>query len=65
MKPWYASKTIWVGVATIALAGVSALTSGGTWKDAALAIVGAANLWLRTQTVEPLIKEDRRDKPTE
>jgi hypothetical protein len=50
MKSWFESKTIWLGVATIAAAFVSALAGGASWNDAALAAIGAANIFLRTQT---------------
>ena len=56
MKSWYESKTIWLGVATIATAVVSALVGGAGWQEAVIAAIGAANVYLRTQTEKPLNK---------
>ncbi|HPM53155.1 MAG TPA: hypothetical protein PK282_13075, partial [Rhodoglobus sp.] len=56
MKSWYESKTIWLGVATIATAVVSALVGGAGWQEAVLAAIGAANVYLRTQTEKPVSK---------
>jgi len=56
MKSWYESKTIWLGVATIATAVVSALVGGAGWQEAVLAAIGAANVYLRTQTDKPVSK---------
>ena len=56
MKSWYKSKTIWLGLLTIVTAAVSALTGGAGWHDAALAGIGAANIFLRTQTDKPVGK---------
>jgi len=50
MKSWYVSKTIWLGVATIATAVVSAVGGGAGWQEAVLAAIGAVNIFLRTQT---------------
>ncbi|MFZ5784924.1 MAG: hypothetical protein ACOY3Y_00650 [Acidobacteriota bacterium] len=56
MKSWYESKTIWLGLATIATAVVSAVAGGAGWQQAILAAVGAANIFLRTQTDRPVGK---------
>jgi hypothetical protein len=56
MKSWYESKTIWLGLATIATAVVSAVAGGAGWQQAILAAVGAANFFLRTQTDKPVGK---------
>ncbi|HQG03891.1 MAG TPA: hypothetical protein PK838_06165 [Thermoleophilia bacterium] len=56
MKSWYESKTIWLGLATIATAVVSAVAGGAGWKEAVIAAVGAANIFLRTQTDKPVGK---------
>jgi len=56
MKSWYTSKTIWLGIATIATAVVSAVAGGAGWQEAALAALGAANIFLRTQTDKPVGK---------
>jgi len=50
MKSWYESKTIWLGLATIVTAAVSAVAGGAGWKEAMLAAIGATNIFLRTQT---------------
>ena len=56
MKSWYESKTIWLGLATIATAVVSAVAGGAGWQQEVLAAVGAANIFLRTQTDKPVGK---------
>jgi hypothetical protein len=56
MKSWYESRTIWLGLATIATAVVSAVAGGAGWQQAILAAVGAANIFLRTQTDKPVGK---------
>ena len=55
MKPWYKSRTIWLGVGTIAAAVVSSLVAGGTWKEGVLAAIGALNIFVRTQTSKPIV----------
>jgi hypothetical protein len=66
MKSWYESKTIWLGLATIAIAVVSAVAGGAGWQDAVLAAIGAANIFLRTQTDKPVGPKPRRSctRPT-
>jgi len=54
MKPWYESRTIWLGLATLAAAALSALAGGAGWQEAAIAGIGAANIFLRTQTEKPI-----------
>ncbi len=56
MKSWHESKTIWLDLATIVTAVVSAVASGAGWQQAILAAVGAANIFLRTQTDKPVGK---------
>ncbi len=46
MKRWYESKTIWLGLGTIATAVISAVAGGG-WQEAVLAAIGAANIFIR------------------
>lgn len=52
MKNWYESKTIWLGIGTIATAIVSALLGGADWPEAVLAGVGATNIVLRSRTLK-------------
>lgn len=59
MKPWYQSKTIWLGGLAVATSVVSALQAGLDWKGAALAGFGAASIFLRTLTDSPLGKEEK------
>ena len=56
MKSWYASKTIWLGLATIVTAVISAVGGGAGWQEAVLAAIGAGNIFLRTQTDKPVGK---------
>ena len=56
MKRWYESKTIWLGLATIATAVVSAVAGGAGWQEAVIAAIGAANIFVRTQTGKPIGK---------
>jgi hypothetical protein len=56
MKHWYESKTIWLGLGTIATAVISAVAGGGGWQEAVLAAIGAANIFIRTQTDKPITK---------
>lgn len=56
MKRWYESKTIWLGLGTIATAVISAVAGGGGWQEAVLAAIGAANIFIRTQTDKPIAK---------
>ena len=56
MKKWYLSRTIWLGFLTVAAAGVAALAEGLRWEQALLAVIGAANVVLRTQTDTPIGK---------
>lgn len=56
MKRWYESKTIWLGLATIATAALSALAGGAGWQEAVIAAIGAANIFIRTQTDKPIAK---------
>lgn len=58
MKNWYESKTIWLGIATVA---VAALTQLGelpipdSWKPAILGAVGVLNVFLRLfSTAQPI-----------
>lgn len=56
MKPWYTSRTIWLGVLSIAAAVVTALIPvvGPITSAAILGGVGAANIALRaTERGEP------------
>ena len=54
MKSWLESKTLWVGVATILTAIASSIVGGAGWKEIVLAAVGALNIFLRTQTDQPI-----------
>lgn len=56
MKRWYESKTIWLGLATIATAVLSAVAGGAGWQEAVIAAIGAANIYVRTQTDKPITK---------
>jgi len=56
MKSWYESKTIWLRLATIVTAVVSAVAGGAGWQEAVLGALGAANIFLRTQTDKPVGK---------
>ncbi len=56
MKRWYESKTIWLGLGSIATAVISAVASGAGWQEAAIAAIGAANIFIRTQTDKPIAK---------
>ena len=48
MKSWYESKTIWLGLATIATAVVSAVAGGAGWQQAVLAAITRIHLYDRT-----------------
>jgi len=57
MKPWYQSKTIWLGVATIALAALDAALQLEWLRDApewVLAALGAMVIGLRSITKEAI-----------
>lgn len=56
MKRWYESKTIWLGLATITTAVISAVAGGAGWQEAVIAAIGAANIFVRTQTDKPIGK---------
>ena len=51
-----AGKTIWLGLATIATAVLSAVAGGAGWQEAVIAAIGAANIYVRTQTDKPITK---------
>ena len=50
------SKTIWLGLATIATAVMSAVVGGAGWQEAVIAAIGAVNIFIRTQTDKPIAK---------
>jgi len=54
MKSWYESRTIWLGIASIVTAIVSAVAGGAGWQEAVLGAIGVSNVFLRTQTNQPL-----------
>jgi hypothetical protein len=54
MKHWYRSKTIWLGVLTIAMSGLTAAQEGASWQQIAIGCVGAAIILLRTVTDKPV-----------
>ena len=56
MKRWYESKTIWLGLTTIATAVMSAVAGGAGWQEAVIAAIGAVNIFIRTQTEKPIAK---------
>ena len=56
MKKWYRSRLVWLGVATVIGAGVTAWASGGSWKEGVVAAIGAAIIFLRTDTAKALVK---------
>jgi predicted Zn-dependent protease len=57
IKPWYKSRTLWLGAAAVLAAGASALASPDAgWREIVLACVGAAVVFIRTQTGEGLSK---------
>lgn len=57
-KKWHQSRMVWLGVLTIVGAAVTAWASGGTWKEAVIAAVGAAIIFLRTDTTAAITKGD-------
>jgi len=56
MKKWYASKTLWAGVAMVAAAVAETLSTGLDYKAALLAGFGALAIVLRTVTTEGIEK---------
>lgn len=55
MKSWYKSKTIWLGLGTIATAVVTALLQGAGWEEGVMAAVGALGIILRAKTNLPIV----------
>ena len=52
-KPWYKSKTVWIGILSIVAAVVTAFTPAAPLATSGiLAGVGAINVWLRTTDTE-------------
>lgn len=49
-KPWWQSKTIWVGVATVVGAAGSAVAGEASWVEAIVAAIGLVNIFLRLST---------------
>lgn len=56
MKKWYLSKTIWLGVAAVAVAGLQAYQTSGDWITAVIAGFGVASIALRAVTKDPVKK---------
>jgi hypothetical protein len=54
MKKWYQSKTVWLGIATSAMAGLSMLDQGASWPQVSMAVIGAAIIALRSITDKPI-----------
>jgi uncharacterized membrane-anchored protein len=56
-KPWYLSKLIWLGVLSMATAGLTAsLEVDSNWQTIALAVIGAAIVGLRATTEKKLTR---------
>lgn len=55
-KKWYQSRMLWLGIATMIGAGVAASANGGTWKEAVIAAIGAAIIFLRADTSKSLTR---------
>lgn len=56
MKKWYESKSIWLGVLTIVVAGLSAAEQGASAVQIAMAIAGAAMIAVRAVTSQKIGK---------
>jgi len=56
MKSWYKSKTIWVAIISVSIAGLEAYQNGATGAAIALAVLGAALFVIRPGTDQKLIK---------
>ena len=63
MKSWASSKTIWLGVSTVLTAVGSSLSNGVGWREGVIAAIGAANIFLRTQTSQPIGRRVQALKP--
>ncbi len=55
-KKLLTSRTVWLGLLTIAAAGADALASGAGWRQIVVAIIGTAIIILRTKTTEAITK---------
>jgi hypothetical protein len=55
-KRWYLSKTVWVGVLSVAMSGLEAYQNGASIPAIAMAVIGAAILIIRPLTTKTLTK---------
>lgn len=55
-KKWYESKTIIIGAIGVVVAGLEAYDKGLDWPAVALAVLGAAMIFLRTVSDKPIQK---------
>jgi hypothetical protein len=58
-KLWYQSRTVWLGVLTVAVAGLTSYVGGAKWEQALLVALGAAIVALRAKTTKPLGRKQR------